>query len=240
MASESREIMEALGDKTRFSIVESVSRKAMTGDEIAESVKKARSTVESHLSVLLRLNLVSRRLEDRTYIYEATDVSKKYIDGRSNGNTVEAGAEVEAEAAAAGAPSGLISSAQGSAVSPPDKTSSSRPSGSLLSILFASALGIAWAILNVLVLPVHIFIPALTLGVIAGLLRRSVKNTLNMAIISSFFIAIVSYLLTVGAQPMNIGILFFGALLFMAGFGIAALLITRLFMKRAKQSWKFK
>ena len=39
MASESREIMEALGDKTRFSIVESVSRKAMTGDEIAESVK---------------------------------------------------------------------------------------------------------------------------------------------------------------------------------------------------------
>ena len=75
--------------------------------------------MESHLSVLLRLNLVSRRLEDRTYLYEATDVSKKYIDGRSNGNTVEAGAEVEAEAAAAGAPSSLISSAQGSAVSPP-------------------------------------------------------------------------------------------------------------------------
>jgi DNA-binding transcriptional ArsR family regulator len=78
MTGDSREIMEALGDRTRFSIVEALSRKPMTGDELAESVQRARSTVESHLSVLLRLNLVTRRLEDRTYYYDATPLARQY------------------------------------------------------------------------------------------------------------------------------------------------------------------
>ncbi len=78
MTGDSREIMEALGDRTRFSIVEALSRKPMTGDELAESVQRARSTVESHLSVLLRLKLVTRRLEDRTYYYDATPLARHY------------------------------------------------------------------------------------------------------------------------------------------------------------------
>jgi len=78
MQSENREIMEALGDRTRFSIVEALSRKPMSGDELAGSVQRARSTVESHLAVLLRLNLVTRRLDDRTYYYEATPLARQY------------------------------------------------------------------------------------------------------------------------------------------------------------------
>lgn len=226
MASESREIMEALGDKTRFSIVEAVSRKPMTGDEIADSVQKARSTVESHLSVLLRLNLVSRRLEDRTYYYEATDISKNYIAKK-----VDTADSAETIAA--------VKSLAQSSIAPSLKGSLLAPS-SLISISIASVIGIAWAVLNVLVLPVHIFIPALTIGVIAGIMRRSVKSTLNMAIIASFFIAIISYLLTIGTQPLNLVLLFFAALTFMVLLGLAGLFLTRLFMKRAKKSWKFK
>ncbi|MDD1775819.1 MAG: winged helix-turn-helix domain-containing protein, partial [Candidatus Methanomethylicus sp.] len=76
MGDDGREIMDALAEKTRYAILEGLTKKSMSGDEIAEYVKKARSTVESHLSLLLRLQLVTRTLRDRTYFYDATDLAK--------------------------------------------------------------------------------------------------------------------------------------------------------------------
>jgi DNA-binding transcriptional ArsR family regulator len=75
-----REILDALSEKTRYSILEALSKKPMTGDQIADAVQRSRSTVESHLSTLLRLNLVTRRRDDKKYYYEATPTAQMWLD----------------------------------------------------------------------------------------------------------------------------------------------------------------
>jgi len=74
-----RETLDALSEKTRYSILEALSKKPMTGDEIAEAVQRSRSTVESHLSTLLRLGLITRRREDKKYYYEATPTARMWL-----------------------------------------------------------------------------------------------------------------------------------------------------------------
>jgi len=75
-----REIFDALSDKTRYSILESLAKRPMNGDELAEAVQRSRSTVETHLSTLLRLDLVSRKRVERTYYYEATPSARAWMD----------------------------------------------------------------------------------------------------------------------------------------------------------------
>ena len=75
---ERREILDALSDKTRLAILEAVSSKPMTGDEISEAVQRSRSTVESHLSLLLRLGLLSRTKDDKRYYYQATEKARSW------------------------------------------------------------------------------------------------------------------------------------------------------------------
>ncbi len=231
MVSESREIMEALGDKTRFSIVEALSRKPMSGDELAESVQKARSTVESHLSVLLRLNLVTRRLEDRTYYYEATPLARQYT-GRpapDAGSTPKPAPPVTAAtAAAAGSSAWQYSSRR-----------SFQFRSRIISIAAAIAIGCIWPPLNAM-FSVYILMPAITLGVIAAVLQRGIKGTLNMAIIASFFTAMVSYFVLQGATLMTIGILFFAVLMIMAAGGLVAFLLSRMLMKYMLRSQRQK
>lgn len=76
---ELREILDALSERTRYAILEAVSRRPMTGDEIAEVVERSRSTVESHLSILLRLGLISRKKEDKRYLYEITPKAEAWL-----------------------------------------------------------------------------------------------------------------------------------------------------------------
>lgn len=76
-----REVMDALGDRTRYEIVAALSTRELSGEGIARAVNRSRSTVESHLSMLLRLGLVSRELKDRTYYYRATPFAASLIGG---------------------------------------------------------------------------------------------------------------------------------------------------------------
>ncbi|MCX8182081.1 MAG: winged helix-turn-helix domain-containing protein [Candidatus Methanomethyliaceae archaeon] len=77
---ELREILDALSERTRYAILESLSKRPMTGDEIAESVNRSRSTIESHLSLLLRLGLISRRRDDKRYLYEITPKAEAWLN----------------------------------------------------------------------------------------------------------------------------------------------------------------
>ncbi|MEN3034689.1 MAG: winged helix-turn-helix domain-containing protein [Candidatus Methanosuratincola sp.] len=74
-----REVMDALGERTRYEIVAKLIKEELTGDEIASAVNRSRSTVESHLSMLLRLGLISREMRDRVYYYRATALATQYL-----------------------------------------------------------------------------------------------------------------------------------------------------------------
>jgi DNA-binding transcriptional ArsR family regulator len=245
MTGDSREIMEALGDRTRFSIVEALSRKPMTGDELAESVQRARSTVESHLSVLLRLNLVTRRLEDRTYYYDATPLARQYAGIAARGAEAMPASPTTAMAAnddadadddddtANKTKADAPAAAPAAATIPDPFMRSFRFRTRLISIAAAAAIGAIWPPLNAL-FSVYILMPAITLGVLAAVLQRDMKGALNMAIIASFFTSVVSYFVLEGATLMTIGILFFAVLVIMAAGGLAAFLVTRMLMRRMK------
>ncbi|MGQ9759558.1 MAG: winged helix-turn-helix domain-containing protein [Candidatus Methanomethylicaceae archaeon] len=77
---ELREILDALSERTRYAILEAISRRPMTGDEIAVAVERSRSTVESHLSILLRLGLIARKKEDKRYFYEITPKAEAWLN----------------------------------------------------------------------------------------------------------------------------------------------------------------
>lgn len=79
MGEERREVLEALSDKTRYTMLVALSRKPLTGDEIAEAVQRSRSTIEVHLAMLLRLGLVSRRREEKKYYYEITPAAQEWL-----------------------------------------------------------------------------------------------------------------------------------------------------------------
>jgi DNA-binding transcriptional ArsR family regulator len=233
MTGDSREIMEALGDRTRFSIVEALSRKPMTGDELAELVQRARSTVESHLSVLLRLKLVTRRLEDRTYYYDATPLARHYAGIAARGaEATPASPATEADADADDDKANKTKAGAATVAAVPDPLMRSfRFRSRLISIAAAAAIGAIWPPLNAL-FSVYILMPAITLGVLAAVLQRDMKGALNMAIIASFFTSVTSYFVLEGATLMTIGILFFAVLAIMAAGGLAAFLVTRMLMRR--------
>jgi len=231
MTGDSREIMEALGDRTRFSIVEALSRKPMSGDELAESVQKARSTVESHLSVLLRLNLVARHLEDRTYYYNATPLARHYAEIAARGADAMPATPVMAMDADDDTTKKTKTDAATVATVPDPFMRSFRFRSHIISIAAAAAIGATWPPLNAL-FSVYILMPAITLGVLAAVLQRDMKGALNMAIIASFFTSVSSYFVLEGATLMTIGILFFAVLLIMAAGGLAAFTVTRMLMRR--------
>ncbi|MDH5810850.1 MAG: winged helix-turn-helix domain-containing protein [Candidatus Methanomethylicaceae archaeon] len=90
---ELREILDALSERTRYAILESLSKRPMTGDEIAESVNRSRSTIESHLSILLRLGLISRRRDDKRYFYEITPKAEVWLNQEIPKTIIEADKE---------------------------------------------------------------------------------------------------------------------------------------------------
>jgi len=237
MTGDSREIMEALGDRTRFSIVEALSRKPMSGDELAESVQKARSTVESHLSVLLRLNLVTRHLEDRTYYYTATPLARHYAGIAARGADAMPATPVMAMDADDDTTKKTKTDAATVATVPDPFMRSFRFRSHIISIAAAAAIGATWPPLNAL-FSVYILMPAITLGVLAAVLQRDMKGALNMAIFASFFTSVASYFVLEGATLMTIGILFFAALLIMAAGGLAAFMVTRMLMRRMNSNAK--
>lgn len=163
MEDGSREIMDALADKTRYSIVKGLLDRQMTGDEIAKFVGKARSTVESHLAVLLRLNLVARELRDRAYYYEATPIAKRWIE--KVGNLPVNEARIEARKIG------------------PDLTWLYAP----------VPIGIFYVLSNAYFMPVHLLIPSVLLGMIGAFFRNSFKKLFRSIIVASATIALASF-----------------------------------------------
>jgi len=63
--------MEALGDPTRFAILQSLARRALAVSELAETLPVSRPAVSQHLRVLKDAGLVSDRKAGTRRIYEA-------------------------------------------------------------------------------------------------------------------------------------------------------------------------
>ena len=63
--------MEALGDPTRFAILESLARRPLAVSELAETLPVSRPAVSQHLRVLKDAGLVSDRKAGTKRIYEA-------------------------------------------------------------------------------------------------------------------------------------------------------------------------
>lgn len=171
MEDEAREIMDALADKTRYSIVKALLEKRMTGDEMAKIAGKARSTVESHLAMLLRLNLVTRELKDRTYYYEATPVAKGWIE------------KVD------------------SSITHDEKAMTKRNEPDLTWLYAPVPIGIFYVLSNAYLMPVHILIPSVLLGLIGAFFRNSFKKLFRSIIVASATIALATFPI-IGGLPL--------------------------------------
>uniref|UniRef100_A0A7C3N4U4 ArsR family transcriptional regulator n=1 Tax=Candidatus Methanomethylicus mesodigestus TaxID=1867258 RepID=A0A7C3N4U4_9CREN len=171
MEDEAREIMDALADKTRYSIVKALLDKRMTGDEMAKIAGKARSTVESHLAMLLRLNLVTRELKDRTYYYEATPVAKGWVE------------KVDSSIAHDG------------------KAMTKRNEPDLTWLYAPVPIGIFYVLSNAYLMPVHILIPSVLLGLIGAFFRNSFKKLFRSIIVASATIALATFPI-IGGLPL--------------------------------------
>jgi len=189
-----REVMEALSERTRYSILEALSKKPMTGDEIAEAVQRSRSTVESHLSTLLRLGLVSRRREDKKYYYEATGTARTWLGKVSTSNAAR------------------------TTVSPPERPTTKGRS-LYFSWLFAPILlGIVYSVANTLA-PVPIWIFALVYGGISVLFCATLMELIESLLIASIVVSAVPALFK-AFSVVELGLSFIISLAFLLVFGI--------------------
>jgi len=189
-----REILDALSERTRYSILEALSKKPMSGDEIADAVQRSRSTVESHLSTLLRLGLVSRRREDKKYYYEATGTAQTWLSKMS------------------------MSNAARTTVSPPERPMAKGRS-LYFSWLFAPILlGIVYSVANTLV-PVPIWIFALAYGGISVLFCATLMELIESLLIASIVVSAVPALFK-AFSVVELGLSFIISLAFLLVFGI--------------------
>jgi DNA-binding transcriptional ArsR family regulator len=160
---ELREILDALSERTRYSILEALSQKPMTGDEIAESVNRSRSTVESHLSLLLRLGLISRKRDDKRYLYEITPKAEAWL----NQEVPKTGITIEKKYPKFG------------------QLSSSLP----LTLTLAMAMTMMYFFINSFFIPVPLWLFSLLFGLLIAplcpILRRLLLSILSSALILS-------------------------------------------------------
>jgi DNA-binding transcriptional ArsR family regulator len=216
MGEEAREIMEALGDKTRFAMLDELAKKPMTGEEIAEHVGKARSTVESHLSMLLRLQLVSRKLDDRTYYYEATDLAKSWLEKM-------------------GTPKPYATAPPPEVLKPmmPIKMAN-HPGVRYAWIYLPIIIGAIYVILNVYVVPIQVIMPSLILGTIAAFLGSRMTEVLKSIVLMSFTIAFLSYTLVFASSIFSMVLLFVVALIFCLMGGVVSWYLMKKMRKMLK------
>jgi DNA-binding transcriptional ArsR family regulator len=194
-----REVMEALSERTRYSILEALSKKPMTGDEIAEAVQRSRSTVESHLSTFLRLGLVTRRRDDKKYYYEATPTAQMWL-GRM--------------AASKG-----VSTLQAEKTSPKGRTF-------YLSWFFAPILlGAAYVVINALI-PVPIWLFALLFGVVSVWFCKTLMGLMESLLVASITMTVLIGLFRF-YSVLDLGLSFVISLAFLVVLGIPVWLLTK-------------
>jgi DNA-binding transcriptional ArsR family regulator len=172
MGEERREILDALSDRTRYSILEVLAKKAMTGDEIAEAAQRSRSTVEAHLSMLLRLGLISRRKEEKKYYYEATPKAQMWM--------------------------GRVEEFRGAS---PAAKATPKPAGRHFAIWLGAAFvgGALWFFVNTYIIAFPIWIFAILLGVVSAWLCDTMREIAEFLLITSLTIAVFSSVFLFGS-----------------------------------------
>ncbi|MBC7120399.1 MAG: winged helix-turn-helix transcriptional regulator [Candidatus Methanosuratus sp.] len=196
-----REVMDALGERTRYDIVVALIKKELTGDEIAAAVGRSRSTVESHLSMLLRLGLISREMRDRVYYYHATPLSIQYLEGAPD----------------TGAP-------------PPATDRSEVRGQSYLWAVFSTAAGALYFIINQYVYPFHIFGMGILFGIASAFLLKSLRDVVKATITTAFVISFLAYLIPFSSSPIAFFASFTISLVYIS-IGLALWLLIRSFRR---------
>lgn len=193
--------MDALGERTRYDIVVALMKKELTGDEIAAAVGRSRSTVESHLSMLLRLSLVSREMRDRTYYYRATPLAVQYLGGAQS---------VVAPPLAEGRP-GFLGSGH-------------------LWAAFSVVAGTLYFIINQYIYPFHIFGMGILFGIAAAVLLRSLMDVVKSAFTTAFVISFLAYLSVFESNPFAFFVSYSVSLVYLA-IGLAIWVLIRSFRR---------
>lgn len=196
-----REVMDALGERTRYEIVAALLKKELTGDEIASAVSRSRSTVESHLSMLLRLGLISREMRDRVYYYRATPLVAQYLGGAP---------AIEAQPPIMG------------------RSESKRPR--YLWAVFSAVAGSSYFVINQYVYPFHIFGMGIIFGIASAILFRNFREVLKATVATSFVISFLAYLVLFGSSPVAFFASFTISLVYIA-IGLAIWLLIRSFSR---------
>ncbi|MGF3498760.1 MAG: winged helix-turn-helix domain-containing protein [Candidatus Methanosuratincola sp.] len=196
-----REVLDALGERTRYEIVAALIKKELTGEEIASAVSRSRSTVETHLSMLLRLGLVSREMRDRVYCYRATPLAAQYLgDAKS----------IEAQ-------------------SPTTGRSESKGPGYLWAA-FSVVAGSLYFVINQYLYPIHIFGMGILFGIASAFLFRSFSDVAKATVATSFVISFLGYLIIFGSSPVAFFASFTISLVYIA-IGLAIWLLIRSFSR---------
>lgn len=196
-----REVMDALGERTRYEIVAALIKKELTGEGIASAVNRSRSTVESHLSMLLRLGLISREMRDRVYYYRATPLAAKYLGGD---------APIDAKLVTTNSPE-------------------SKGLGSLWA-LFSVVAGSLYFMVNQYVYPFHIFGMGILFGIASAILFRSFKDVVKAGFTTSFTISFLAYLVLFSFSPVAFLASFAISLVYIA-IGLAIWFLIRSFSR---------
>ena len=199
MDEERREILDALSDKTRLAILEAASSTPLTGDEISEAVERSRSTVESHLSTLLRLGLIARTRDDKRYYYQSTEKAKLWM-----------GQSVPAH-------------------SSPSPVSKGRATSALMVVLIVgTAAGAYYALMNSLMIPFPIWLFAAVMGIICAWIFSVLKRLLQTFLITSLVMAVISAVVGFEQfSLLNVILLFAFCIAFLGALGLPLWYLTR-------------
>ncbi|MEJ5293126.1 MAG: winged helix-turn-helix domain-containing protein [Candidatus Methanosuratincola sp.] len=196
-----REVMDALGEKTRYEIVVALSKKELTGDAIASAVNRSRSTVESHLSMLLRLGLISREMRERVYYYRATPLAVQYLQG--------------AQAVESQLPKTLRSDSKGMRY---------------LWVLLSAVAGSLYFVVNQYLYPFHIFGMGILFGIASSILLKSFIDVVKATFATAFVISFLAYLILFSSSPLALLVSFTISLVYIA-IGLALWLLIRSFSR---------
>lgn len=199
MDEERREILDALSDKTRLAILEAASNRPMSGDEISEAVQRSRSTVESHLSMLLRLGLLERTKDDKRYYYRSTEKAKAWMGS------------------AMGPPQPSTPALERGAINP------------LVIVLVAGTVGgVYYSLVNTFLAPFPIWLFAAIMGIACAWVCKGMKRLLQIFLVTSLVVALLSAAIGLGElAAVNVLILFALCLAFLVALGLPLWYVTR-------------
>lgn len=199
MDEERREILDALSDKTRWAILEAASNAPLTGDKISEAVQRSRSTVESHLSMLLRLGLIARTKDDKTYYYQSTEKAKIWM-----------GQSVPAASSPAPVQKGRII-----------------PALAIVFIVGTLA-GAYYALMNSFVIPLPIWLFAAAMGIVCAWIFGTLKRLLQTFLVTSLVMAAISAAVAFQQfSLLNLALLFAFSIAFLGALGLPLWYLTR-------------